>query len=300
MKRWYKGNLHTHTSGLGSDGSASPENVVLWYKKHNYDFISITDHNILTEFQTEDLVLVKGEEVGKQMKSGNGPVHINGFGITRTVNFLDATNVVPTIQANIDGIRQAGGIASLNHPNDRWGFNHEDIIQTSGATLMEIFNGGGANKNNDGAPGKPSCEQIWDAVLSTTNKQLYGIATDDAHHYDEFRADRANPGRGWVVIRTDVLNENSVINALSTGSFYSSNGVTLEEVEQNNSISIQIKPSQNESYTTVFTGAHGTSLAQITGMEPTYQIQGDETYVRATITSSDGKKAWTQPIFINQ
>lgn len=43
---WYKGNLHTHT--LWSDGDAPPEVTVSWYKNHGYDFLALSDHNILS------------------------------------------------------------------------------------------------------------------------------------------------------------------------------------------------------------------------------------------------------------
>ncbi|HEX6227067.1 MAG TPA: histidinol-phosphatase [Chryseolinea sp.] len=45
-KRWYKGNLHTHT--YWSDGDEYPEMVLDWYKTHNYDFIALSDHNTLS------------------------------------------------------------------------------------------------------------------------------------------------------------------------------------------------------------------------------------------------------------
>ena len=45
--RWYRGNVHTHT--LWSDGDSAPEAVVDWYAAHGYDFLVISDHNILPE-----------------------------------------------------------------------------------------------------------------------------------------------------------------------------------------------------------------------------------------------------------
>lgn len=45
--RYWKGNLHTHT--LWSDGDDFPEMVADWYKRHGYDFLALTDHNILSE-----------------------------------------------------------------------------------------------------------------------------------------------------------------------------------------------------------------------------------------------------------
>ena len=45
--QFFKGNLHTHT--LNSDGDSTPDDVVRWYREHNYNFVTITDHNYLTE-----------------------------------------------------------------------------------------------------------------------------------------------------------------------------------------------------------------------------------------------------------
>ncbi|MAD32690.1 MAG: hypothetical protein CMJ88_02880 [Planctomycetes bacterium] len=45
--RYYKGNLHTHT--LWSDGNHFPEMVVDWYARHSYDFLALTDHNIVAD-----------------------------------------------------------------------------------------------------------------------------------------------------------------------------------------------------------------------------------------------------------
>ena len=45
--RWWKGNLHTHS--LWSDGDDYPEMVVDWYKTRGYDFLAISDHNVLHE-----------------------------------------------------------------------------------------------------------------------------------------------------------------------------------------------------------------------------------------------------------
>ena len=45
--RFWKGNLHTHT--LWSDGDDYPEMVADWYKRHGYQFLSLTDHNVLSD-----------------------------------------------------------------------------------------------------------------------------------------------------------------------------------------------------------------------------------------------------------
>jgi hypothetical protein len=45
--QWYRGNLHTHS--LWSDGDDYPEMIVAWFKDHGYDFLALTDHNVLSE-----------------------------------------------------------------------------------------------------------------------------------------------------------------------------------------------------------------------------------------------------------
>lgn len=47
--KWWKGNLHTHT--LWSDGDDFPEIAVDWYKENGYNFLALSDHNILNEGQ---------------------------------------------------------------------------------------------------------------------------------------------------------------------------------------------------------------------------------------------------------
>jgi hypothetical protein len=44
---YWKGNLHTHS--LWSDGDDFPEMIADWYKSHNYQFLALTEHNVLAE-----------------------------------------------------------------------------------------------------------------------------------------------------------------------------------------------------------------------------------------------------------
>ncbi len=45
--KWFKGNLHTHS--FWSDGDGYPEMIMDWYKTNGYNFIGLSDHNILAE-----------------------------------------------------------------------------------------------------------------------------------------------------------------------------------------------------------------------------------------------------------
>ncbi len=57
--RWFRGNLHTHTNR--SDGRLAPAEVIEWHVDHGYDFVAITDHNVVTnphEFSSPPSLLV--------------------------------------------------------------------------------------------------------------------------------------------------------------------------------------------------------------------------------------------------
>lgn len=295
---WYKGNVHTHTTK--SDGDADPEVVVEWYKNHDYDFLVLSDHNHRTiiDGYSDDLILIPGEEVSARILGGDIPIHLNGIGISRVIEPIDAGGVVETLQANVDLITEAGGIASLNHPNASWAYDHKDIVQIEGATLLEVYNGW-PGSNSEGAPGKYSGEEIWDNVLST-GKIIYGIAVDDAHHYSDFTHTMANPGRGWIVVNAEQLTNESIIDSLIAGKFYFSTGIDIEDISMlDEGIELVISQHRDYIYNTKFIGKDGEVLKEVTGLQPKYEFSGDEEYVRASIKSSIGTRAWTQPKFCN-
>ena len=295
---WYKGNVHTHTTK--SDGDADPEVVVEWYKNHDYDFLVLSDHNHRTiiDGYSDALILIPGEEVSARILGGDIPIHLNGIGISRVIERIDAGGVVETLQANVNLITEAGGIASLNHPNASWAYDHKDIVQIEGATLLEVYNGW-PGSNSEGAPGKYSGEEIWDNVLST-GKIIYCIAVDDAHHYSDFTHTMANPGRGWIVVNAEQLTNESIIDSLIAGKFYFSTGIDIEDISMlDEGIELVISQHRDYIYNTKFIGKDGEVLKEVTGLQPKYEFSGDEEYVRASIKSSIGTRAWTQPTFLN-
>ena len=44
---WFKGNIYAHSNE--SDGSISPEKLCEAYRMAGYDFVVITDHNVITD-----------------------------------------------------------------------------------------------------------------------------------------------------------------------------------------------------------------------------------------------------------
>jgi hypothetical protein len=229
-------------------------------------------------------------------------------------------------------------IPHLNHPNWQWGITAEDILPIKGEKFFEVYNGH-PGVRNDGDDTHASTDRVWDILLTKRLAELklepiYGLGTDDSHHYNSFEAKINNPGRGWIMVKANDLSAKSLIKAMEAGEFYASSGVTLKDVKRGPKIySIEIEPQDGVTYTTQFIGTRkgfdpsneplktesgaalrvthryskdiGVMLAEVNGTSASYKLKGDEIYVRARIISSKAKvspikgeveRAWTQPL----
>ncbi len=300
QKRWYKGNLHTHTTH--SDGDSSPEVVARWYKEHGYQFLVLSDHNYFTEpdrlntlfAASERFLLIGGEEVTSRYEKK--AVHVNAYWIDGLVPPEFGGSVVETIQKNVDAIRKTDGIASLNHPNFVWSITPDDLKAVDNLAMFEVYNGH-PTVHNRGGGGKPGLEEMWDIAL-TAGRKLFAVAVDDAHSFKEFGPHLSNPGRGWVMFKASELSAEALRAAAEAGDFYASTGVELAEVSRDgHTLDIRIKQDRNFAYTTTYYGAGGKVLAESFELESSYDLTPGDKYVRATITDSAGRQAWTQPVF---
>jgi len=282
---WLKGNLHTHTAL--SDGDSSAEEMAGWYRDHGYQFLVITDHDKLTTIPAPaGLVLVPGEELTAKLPKK--PLHVNGIGITKVIAPKTGETVVEVLQKNVDAVREAGGIALVNHPNFGWAFGAAELKQLNGVTLLEIASG----HPYVNAQGPPSAESMWDELL-TSGKRVWGVAVDDSHHLKRpWDTDVALPGKAWVVVRAENADAKSIVSALERGDFYASTGVELEDFGP---ASVKVKEKNLAHYRIQFIGAHGRVLQETNGASAIYAVKGDEMYVRAKVIDSNGRCAWTQP-----
>ena len=300
--RWYKGNTHAHTTE--SDGDSPPEVVARWYQEHGYDFLVLSDHNVFTDpaalanLVDSSFLLVPGEELTSSFDGR--PVHVNGLNLPGLVEPRSAETLVGTIQANVDAVREAEGVPHVNHPNFRWAFGAAELAQVERDRLLEIFNGHPL-VHNEGGGGLPGMEAVWDSLL-TGGKRIYGIAVDDAHHFQgEFAPGRSNPGRGWVAVKAAVLEAAALMNALEEGRFYASTGVELSDVVvAPRRLEVHIRPRGDFRFTTAFIGAGGRELARTGDNPAVYELADDVGYVRARVTDSMGYHAWTQPVFLRR
>ena len=325
---WYKGNTHTHT--INSDGDSAPDVVARWYREHGYQFLFITDHEYLTDpaplnalfGAKERFLLLPGQEItqwGQDPKRSSA--HLNALFTHEVIFPVGArkcrgsgcgayvpkeTPLEVTFNTNIAAVLAQGGIAQVNHPNYRWSLKPEDLYNIPEGTLLEIWNGQGHINNLGGeiAPGdvRPSAEGFWDILLSR-GKRVWGVGSDDSHDFTEPGVNDpsgAAPGQAWIVVRATELTPEAIKRAIQRGDFYASTGVELEDY-QASSKQVTIKMPENRSqtkYRTQFIGKNGRLLQESTTNPTIFNVKGDEGYVRARITDSNGKMAWTQPVFV--
>jgi hypothetical protein len=323
---WYRGAVHAHANwGASQLPTTAPDTVVRWYREHNYNFVAITDLNFYTSpdglkalFDAPGrFLVVPGIEPSKDLiQPGNKIVDTIGIGVTGPVGKPSDGSVAEVLDSEARAIRQAGGLPIAAHPNLTYALTPADLIasdQTPGPRFFELWNTE-PGMNNLGGGGKPSTEQIWDEVLSA-GRVMYATAVDDSHHFDEFISSRAaasplsNPGKAWIMVRARELSVPALIAAMNAGDFYATTGVTLLSYESSpKSVRVGLSdksrdlgwsaPGANpQLYRTEFIGKGGKVLKLDESLNPVYEFTGNELYVRARITNSDGQIAWTQPVF---
>jgi len=323
---WYKGVVHAHANwGAPQLPTTSPDVVVRWYREHNYNFVSVTDLNYFTPpeglkalFDAPGrFLVVPGTEPSKDpIQPGNKIVDTIGIGINGPVAPPTGDTVSAVLDSEASAIRRANGLPIAAHPNLTYALTAADLLasdKTAGPRFFEVWNTE-PGMNNLGGGGKPSTEQIWDAVLSA-GRLMYGTAVDDSHHFYDFISSRetsqplSNPGKAWIMVRASELSIKAVLDAMNKGDFYASTGVVLDSYEAGAAgirIVLNDKPrdlgwslpgANPQLYRTEFIGKDGKVLKLDESLTPSYSFTGNELYIRARITSSDGQLAWTQPVF---
>jgi hypothetical protein len=319
QSRWFKGNTHAHS--LNSDGDVPVDAVVRWYREHRYHFTFITEHEYFTDVTplnalfggANRFLVIAGQEVSQRVadsmhSGGVRQAHVNALGANRLVSPIGeryigrGMSIADTYARNGAAIRAAGGIMQVNHPNFIWSVPLGDMMDLPDSTLFELWNGHPIVYNLGGTDSTGqemlSTEARWDSVLSR-GKLLFGVADDDSHSFkpqDAENPDLARPGRGWIWVRADTLSPAAILTALRRGDFYASTGITLRDLQVTaTEYRLEIVPAGDRRYLTEFIGRNGQVLARSTTLHPSYRISGTEGYVRARITDSSGRMAWTQP-----
>ena len=167
--QWFKGSLHLHTNR--SDGHLSVTELVEKYAAENFDFISITDHWCLPNFN--------GNRVSLPLLVIDG-IELDGFdkaGVYFHVLVLGALLKLPVTTHNFQKALQAaraqGAVLIWAHPY--WTGNSPGEGLRHNFHGMEIYNHSSHCENGSGY-----ALSHWDSVLNRHPDSL-GFATDDSH-----------------------------------------------------------------------------------------------------------------------
>ena len=326
--RWYRGNTHAHTTN--SDGNMPPAHVARWYRDNGYDFLVITDHEHVTDVTPLNaelgdggrFLVMSGEEITQQVADPAHPdkrrhAHLVAIGLQSVIlplgerRIATGMTIAQTYDRNVTAVKAAGAIAQVNHPNFRWSVAPDDMAALPDSTLFEVWNGHPWVNNLGGTDARGrrslSTEALWDTLL-TRGTLLFGVASDDSHAFrpeDLGNPGATRPGVAWVMVRADTLSAAAIMAALRAGRFYSTTGIGLADYHANSQeVVLQLAPpagpGDDRRYLTTFIGQGGRVLAEVSGPFARYAVRGGEGYVRARVTDSNGRRLWTQPMWVGR
>jgi hypothetical protein len=295
---WLRCALHAHTTR--SDGELSPEDLVDHYERADFDVLAITDHWVRTEAASTDrlLVLPSSELSCLLPEDGEAEGHLLAFGIDEDP--LEFVRTRPDLATAAAWVAGHGGIAYLAHPY--WtGLPADGISLGDDVAGLEVYNAGCELET-----GRGLSTVHWDHLLERGERCL-GIAADDSH-----RGDR-DSRFAWVWARVAERSQGAVLEALATGSFYSSTGPILHGlVVEDGSVEVRCSPCRR--VTLCMARRRGSSVSagpsgyryrgEIVAESPDGEITAARLerrsrvpFGRIELVDAYGRKAWTNPLW---
>ena len=291
---YFKGNLHGHSNH--SDGALKPNEVVTKYKNLGYDFICLSEHlwkgekfaNELvldtTYLNENDFIVIPSAELhckGKKYVK-NELWHIVANGLPVDFKCADDKETAhDLIQRAIDN----GAFVTIAHP-EWYMLTFDECMSVSHAHGVEIYN---HSCHIEAARGFGTATVDY---LLQEDKKIYLTATDDSH----FRM--PDGGGGWVMVASENLNENSILDSLKAGKYYSSTGVEIIKCEMDNNL-VKIQTSPAENITLVGRGSRSLSVNGNNITEAIFDLnQLDTNWFRISIIDNFGRFAWLNPVWL--
>jgi hypothetical protein len=232
-RAWYRGDLHLHTAH--SDGHCRSQSgstipcpvfrVLETAVARGLDFVVVTDHNTesqnnaLRELQPffDRLLLIPGRE----LTTFNG--HANALGVTAHIDFRVDGQHVKDANALAEAVHAAGGLVSINHPNNPSG----EICMGCGwtapgfdyarADAIEVVNGGNLRATG-AADGPLSGLGLW-AKLMDQGLHPTAVGGSDSHDAD-LLSGPGSVGSPTTVVYADELSETAILAGLREGRVY--------------------------------------------------------------------------------
>ncbi|MFH0964545.1 MAG: hypothetical protein V2A58_11120 [Planctomycetota bacterium] len=281
--RWFKGNLHTHTTV--SDGPLSPEDTIARYRSIGHHFIAITDHRKGARAfarHDSDFLVLPGTELHPSVPWSSRSYHIvipevpTAFPVERMSNSLVET---------LHEITGRHIPFFIGHPY--WcGHDVLELLPLAQFALgLEVFNATCTRIGRGFSPWH------WDDLLAR-GFALSAIAVDDVHMENEFAI-------GWTMVRAPSLRRASIMTALTEGDFYASTGPVIEDFTFKKGV-VSLRTSPVETICLIAPDAQGCSVSATPGetvTELSWELpKGFGAYLRGECWVGR-QAAWTNPVF---
>lgn len=219
-RRWYRGELHLHSTH--SDGDWTPAEIAAAAAPRDLDFMVLSDHNTTSSYHEFRSVVDPRTLVipGTEITTYNG--HCLAIGVEEWIDWRTGL-AGRSINEVARAVRAAGGIFVVAHPDAmpddvctgcRW--THDDFDPAL-ADAVEIWGGlwDGPEEENEG------CVALWQRWLGLGHR-LAATAATDAHRPKDWRG--AVP---LTYVLADDLTRPAILDAIRAGRTYVSSGPEL-------------------------------------------------------------------------
>ncbi|MEX6508037.1 CehA/McbA family metallohydrolase [Jiella sp. M17.18] len=288
--RFFRGNIHTHSDR--SDGALSPDAVCRAYAEAGYDFLCLSDHFLerfgfpvtdTRELRSNRMTTILGAEIHAPQNSHGEIWHLLACGLPDDFAPLEPDEDAVALARRAV---EAGAFLGIAHPN--WSsLSIEDGRQMAGlAHAVEIWNTGCAIECDRGDSG-----YFLDMLLNDGHR-LAAYAADDAH----FRI--ADGFGGWMMVKAEENEPETLLAAMKAGRFYSSQGPEIAGLAvEGGRLRVACSP-----VSVVAVVGRGSRAVDVVGSDLTEaeidltRLAGD--WCRVVVTDAGGRRAWSNPLWL--
>ena len=298
--RFWRGNLHTHSTL--SDGAREPDQVIEAYKAAGYDFMMLSDHFLgrfswpiadTRKLRSNNFTTLIGAELHAPMTQVGELWHILAAGLP--LDFAPAEDS-ETGAGLARRAAASGAFVGIAHP--AWSqLTVDDGRAIEVAHAVEIYNHGCAVECDRG-----DGWYLMDQLLND-NRRLTAFATDDAH----FTNGEHDAFGGWVEVRAESLEPESLLAALKAGHYYSTQGPRIHELSiSGDELTVACSPVDTISVMggtsrTASQLGHAITRATIDLkklVRSWLPEQARSPWLRVALIDGGGRRAWTNPIWL--
>jgi len=282
--QWLKGNVHIHSTE--SDGGKTPAELAEMYAGAGYDFLCRADHWVASDVAAEaaefPLIWLDGIEIDGA-DHGGSRYHVVCLG-----RFTGLSREMGLV-AGLEAARAQGGFLILAHPH--WMGNTIEDARRWGFHGVEVYNHVCRWLN-----GKSDGTVHWNKMLEACPDTL-GFAVDDSH----IRDDHPGWNGGWIMVNVRERSAEAIMAAICSGNFYSTTGPEFQTIElQGNSVSVRTSPIRFARLVgAAWDGQRVGSFEEGKLIsEATFELPDDWPYVYIELEDAQGRRAWTNPLFV--